>query len=267
MLCPNCFSEINNPGQHCMHCGYPLNEEREPHLLPCGALLHDTYIIGRVLGEGGFGITYLAYNKNIQMQVALKEFFPKGLTNRNTSYGNVITFSGNPQSFQIAKQQFINEARMLAKFQNLSGIASVYDCFEENGTAYIIMEYIKGRTLNDVLRTYPGKLSVDQCLSLMRPVMQSLEELHKNGIIHRDISPDNLILRPKAGLVLIDFGAARDFVINQGYDMSVILRRKYAPIEQYSSKNIQGPWTDVYALSATIYRCITEPHHQKPPTD
>jgi serine/threonine protein kinase len=169
-----------------------------------------------------------------------------------------MPFSGEKKEFyNSGLNKFVNEAKSLAKFYTLPGIVAVKDFFRENGTAYIVMEYVDGITLKQHLANSDGKLRSNEVFELMRPIMKSLSQIHAEGIIHRDISPDNIMLTNKGDVKLLDFGAARDFISDGNKSLSVLLKPGYAPEEQYRTKGNQGPWTDVYALCATIYKMLT----------
>lgn len=228
------------------------------HTLLPGTILHKNYIIDTVLGQGGFGITYSGTCISTKTQVAIKEFFPSGTATRLNKDGNILVshFDGQPAaSFQKGMHRFLNEANLLKEFHNLGSIVSVYDVFEENGTAYIVMEYIEGITLKQLISD-EGVLSFDEMITLFKPVLLDLHEVHKKGLIHRDISPDNLIVGMDNHLHLIDFGAASFKNPNESKTMTVILKSGYAPPEQYISDGRIGAWTDVYALCATMYMVL-----------
>ena len=260
--CMSCFTQHAAPIDPCTVCGYNESaQERTPHLLQRRTILNGKYLVGKVLGQGGFGITYIGWDLNLDLKVAIKEYYPTGCVTRETTSTGAATvqpFTGSQGDFFFqGREKFINEAKTLAKFFSLPGIVSVKDYFQENGTAYISMEYIDGETLKDYLAKMGGKLPVAQVFDMIKPVISSLAEIHKAGIIHRDISPDNIMISKEGYMKLLDFGAARDFSENGAKSMSIMLKPGFAPEEQYRSKGGQGPWTDVYALSATIYRCIT----------
>ena len=257
-LCLHCMEYRESGSSRCPHCGKEaVSAELPPHYLRPGLELNNKYIVGRTLGEGGFGITYIGRDKNLDMRVAIKEYYPSGFVSRNSSASLTITANvGNgEQVFEKGRERFISEARILAKLTSEPGIVGVRDFFEANNTAYIIMDYLDGITLKEHLEQN-GTMGINQILELLKPVMKSLERIHGRELIHRDISPDNLML-VDGELKLLDFGAARDFANLDNKSLSVMLKPGYAPEEQYRSKGIQGPWTDVYALCATIYKCIT----------
>ncbi len=256
MLCHNCDHEIEYAAV-CPYCGTRILREPLPHHLPTGTVIDNRYKIMGVLGEGGFGITYLGYNQKLGMPVAIKEYFPQGTTYRDTSGSNeVYVGSKDAESFfEHGKERFLSEAKTLVRFNSEPGIVSVMDFVEENKTAYLIMEYLDGETLQQYLKRH-GKLSATETFEMLEPMMRTLEKVHAAGVIHRDISPDNIMRLKNGQLKLMDFGAAREFV-DENRSMSIMLKKGYAPAEQYRRKGEQGPWTDVYALCATIYRCIT----------
>lgn len=228
------------------------------HTLLSGTILHKNYIIDAILGQGGFGITYSGTCISTGTRVAIKEFFPSGTATRLNQNGNILVshYNGQPEtSFQKGMHRFLNEANLLKEFHNLGSIVSVYDVFEENGTAYIVMEYIEGITLKQLISN-EGALSFDEAITLFKPVLLALHEVHKKGLIHRDISPDNLIVGMDNHLHLIDFGAASFKNPNESKTMTVILKSGYAPPEQYISDGRIGAWTDVYALCATMYMVL-----------
>ena len=233
-------------------------DEKGIHILKYGRILNNRYVIEEVLGEGGFGITYKGIDRLLDVEVAIKEYFPQGFVTRNNVYSQQITITQMKYEdlFYKGKQRFLSEARVLAKFNKEPGIVSVTDFFEENNTAYIVMEYLDGITLKGYME-YNGLLSVNDILELMSPLMKALDVVHKAGLIHRDISPDNIMLLGNGGVKLMDFGAARMYTEFGQKSLSIMLKHGYAPEEQYRTHGVQGPWTDIYALSATIYKCIT----------
>ena len=257
--------------QYCYHCMKPLdaspvcrfcghsNEQAanaEPYHVTPGTLLSNRYLVGDSLGEGGFGITYIGMDTTLGKRVAIKEFYPSGAANRTNVVSEEVIISKNKEDFfRKGVARFLEEAKNVARFYDEEGIIDVLDYFEENNTAYIVMEFIDGKTLKDCVNQN-GKFRPDKLIELLMPVMQSLAFIHQRGIIHRDISPDNLMLSSRGKMILMDFGSAR-YYTNEEREMSVILKQGFAPIEQYSRNTDQGPYTDVYALCATIYSCIT----------
>lgn len=260
LLCMGCMERRETAAGPCPHCGYWEERAQVPlYHLPPRTILNGKYLVGRSIGEGGFGITYLGWDLNLEMRLAIKEYYPAGYVARQSgdSY-SVVPFSGEAGSlFTEGRDKFIREARNLAKFDSLPGIVRVKDFFMENGTAYIVMEYLDGVTLKAYLEEQGGRISAGEVFRLMRPVIRSLIQVHRSGLIHRDISPDNLMLLQSGAMKLLDFGAARDLANGGEKSASMTVKAGYAPEEQYRTKGEQGPWTDEYALCATIYKCIT----------
>lgn len=232
--------------------------QTEPHHLRMGTRLNNRYLIQGVLGEGGFGITYVGMDEVLCQKVAVKEFFPRGAITRNNQQTNevVSVYGTKAANFHQGEEKFLQEARTLAQFNNVPGVVRVQDFFRENGTAYIVMEYLEGITLKQYLQTY-GPICVEEMQNIFAPILEALDKIHQNGVIHRDISPDNIMCLPEGEVKLMDFGAARDYTDYSAEGLSVILKMGFAPIEQYDSHGKQGPWTDIYALGATMYQCLT----------
>ncbi len=256
--CIFCMKEIEQGAAECPHCGKKQNAEIPAHHLLPGTILQNRFLIGAALGEGGFGITYIGCDLQLDLRVAIKEFYPNGYVNRSNTASpavSIATAGERRDFFETGRERFLREARVLARFSSEEGIVTVRDYFQENNTAYIVMEYLDGQTLKDYLKDH-GSLTPDQTLNLLRPVMLSLREVHKQGLIHRDIAPDNIMI-VNGKVKLLDFGAARNMSSIANKSLSVVLKPGYAPEEQYRSKGNQGPWTDVYALAATMYKCIT----------
>lgn len=259
-LCPHCMREIQNNSGVCLYCGYDEGQGPElTHQLRPFTILNGKYLVGSVLGEGGFGITYIGYDLNLELRIAVKEFYPNGLCRRESSTTNMVSAYGKTQgeAYEKWRGRFVREAKSLAKCANLPGIVGVKDFFEENNTAYIVMEYLEGQTLKEYLNRQGGKLPVGQVLAALEPVMISMSQVHRAGLIHRDISPDNIMMTTDSAMKLLDFGAAVDLMKDEERSLSIMLKPGYAPEEQYRTKGKQGPWSDVYALAATIYKCIT----------
>ncbi|KAA0683939.1 serine/threonine-protein kinase [Roseomonas genomospecies 6] len=256
-LCPGCFVP-KAPREVCRECGYPVRVQNRSgvHLLP-GTRLLSRYLVGRVLGQGGFGATYLGWDERLQVKVAVKEFYPANLVSRATGSPGVVPFSDeHALSFSTGLAKFLEEARMLARLREVKEVVSVQDFFGENGTAYIVMELLDGRTLKRHVVESGGRIDARKTLSLLSPIMKALHAVHEQGLVHRDISPDNIFLTSGGDRKLLDFGAARH-AAGMGADLTVILKPGYAPPEQYAPDGKQGPWTDVYALCATAYYALT----------
>ena len=232
--------------------------EENLHCLRKGTRLIGRYTIEGVLGQGGFGITYLGIDELHEKKVAIKEFFPQGIVTRNIEYRDTVTvtFVGEKDNYEKGKERFLKEARTMAKFSKNEGIVKVLDFFEINNTAYIVMEYLEGITLKQYLRENQ-RIAPEDLIELLVPLIESLDEIHSQGMIHRDISPDNIMVLPDGRIKLMDFGAARDYTEFGEKSLSIVLKPGYAPPEQYQTHGVQGPWTDIYALCATMYKCIT----------
>ena len=253
--CPYCMAPAS-PGQPCPHCGRDPGtyQPGSHHFLP-GKLLHERYLVGHVLGEGGFGITYLGLDTSLERKVAIKEYFPTFLVSRETSLSlNVTCYSSQGQgTYEKGRERFLQEARTMAALDGIPEIVRVLDHFPENNTAYIVMEFLEGETLKDLVAR-EGVIPAGRMLELLEPVLRAMEAMHAAGIIHRDISPDNLMVLKSGTVKLMDFGCARD--IEGDATKTVTLKHGFAPREQYTGRG-QGPWTDVYALCATVYYCLT----------
>ena len=254
-ICFGCFQE-KELGGYCPHCGFGENEEQPYLALPLGTLLNGRYMLGKVLGVGGFGITYLGYDLTLDIKVAIKEYMPSSIATRNSDRYNVTLTGRTEDDYRQGMENFLEEAKILAKLQNTPNIVSVQNYFKENNTAYFVMEYIDGMSLKDYLADQGGKIPYVQALAILEPIMEALVQVHALNLLHRDIIPDNIYITSRGESRLLDFGAAR-FALGDGKSVSVILKHGYAPEEQYSSHGNQGPWTDVYAMGATFYRCIT----------
>ena len=257
-LCMGCMNELGEETL-CPNCGYDeavIGSESSAFLKPGTTLRNERFTVGVALGQGGFGITYIGYDNILNTKVAIKEYYPSDMVGRANNGGTVSPFTMNTDDYGKGKERFIEEARTLAKFAGHPCIVGVKDCFEENGTAYMVMEFLEGVSLKEYLSRKGGKVSVNEAISILTPVVDALRAVHKVGIIHRDISPDNIYVTTDARVRLIDFGAARQSVGGHK-SLSVMLKPGYAPEEQYRTRGNQGPWTDVYALTATLYRMIT----------
>jgi formylglycine-generating enzyme required for sulfatase activity len=225
-----------------------------PNFLPSGHLLHQRYSIQSGIGQGGFGITYLAYDQKLDQEVCIKELFVSGNSTRGT---NLTVHSQSTGDFSFADfvQRFVQEARQLARFQH-PNIVRVLDIFQENGTAYTVMEYVKGETLKSKIQR-EGAMGEKAAMSTITQLLDAVEEVHNKGMLHRDIKPDNVLITPEGRLVLIDFGSAREFAEGRTTTQTAMLTPGYAPIEQYSTRAQRGPYTDIYALGATMYYLLT----------
>ncbi len=257
-FCMNCMAEKQEQVV-CPVCGIDDRTLPEsPHVLPYGTTLQNRYLIGRLLGAGGFGNTYLALDTVLHKKIAIKEYMPREFATRSQSQTKVVVLPGeSSQYYERGLHSFLHESRTLAKFNNHPGIVSVKDFFHENNTAYIVMEYVEGLTLKQYVQKKGGRIPLEEALLIMTPVMDALREVHAAGVLHRDVSPDNIYITTQRQVKLLDFGAARQALGDVSKSLSVILKPGFAPVEQYSSRGKQGPWTDVYAVAATIYMIVT----------
>ena len=232
--------------------------EENLYCLRKGTRLIGRYTIEDVLGQGGFGITYLGMDELHKKKVAIKEFFPQGIVTRNIEYEDTVTVTlvGEKENYDKGKERFLKEAQTMAMFSKDKGIVKALDFFEINNTAYIVMEYLEGVTLKQYLRENK-RIDAEDLVELLVPLIEALDEIHSQGLIHRDISPDNIMVLPDGRIKLMDFGAARDYTEFGEKSLSIVLKPGYAPPEQYQTHGVQGPWTDIYALCATMYKCIT----------
>ena len=230
-----------------------------PPALALGEVLDGRYRIGQVLGHGGFGITYLAWDENLQLRLAIKEYLPRDSASRAPNGVSLAVYSGRAgEQFAYGLDRFLEEARALAHFVQHPGIVTVTNFFRAHGTGYCVMDYVEGITLGHYLVQQPeGRISVEAALRLLTPVMDALRAVHKEGLLHRDLAPDNIYMSRTGRIKLLDFGAARFAAGEHSKSLSIILKPGYAPEEQYRTKGQQGPWTDVYGLAATFYRAIT----------
>ncbi len=255
-----CCMELLGDAHICPSCHYD-QESYQPgaSVLTPGTCLAGRYFLGKVLGEGGFGITYIAWDVILAIPVAVKEYYPEGLVGRDAlNYGHtaVRIHEGEAKNeFENGLRSFLREARMLSQFLNLRGIVSVRDFFQENETAYIVMENIDGISIKQYIRSR-GKMNGEDVLRMMEPVLHSLKQVHDAKLIHRDISADNLMMTREGELRLIDFGTARttDTMLET---ITISIKRGFSPQEQYRAKGKQGPWTDIYSLCATMYYMLT----------
>ena len=258
-ICYNCFCDSLNEAGVCTRCGYDgaKNREKFPQALPQGSILYGRYIIGRVLGQGGFGITYLAQDYQTKELVAIKEFFPDTMATR-TGGTAVTPFSGERgENFAYGRNTFLEEAKTMAEFLDNPNIVRVHSFFEENGTGYFVMEYLDGVSFQQYIKDHGGRISWEETLKIMLPILDALSAMHAKGIIHRDVTPDNIFITKDGTVKLLDFGAARYSLGNVSRSLDVILKHGFAPKEQYKRHGRQGPYTDVYSTAATIYYAIT----------
>ena len=262
--CMKCMHPLAAGETVCPECGRAYGSvNAESFALKPGTILEGKYLVGEMLGQGGFGITYIGFDLLLEQKVAIKEYYPMstGMVSRD-GHSTVVWSSAmmGKTGTQKGFDSFLKEARKMAKLGGIPGVVGVKSVFIQNETAYIVMDFIEGETLLKKLQKN-GPMDFDSCVKLMTPIMQALAEVHEHGIIHRDISPDNIMVRPDGKLILLDLGAAKDLDI-QGNDGSVqssqmVAKHGFSPIEQYSKSGKVGPWTDIYAMAATIYYCCT----------
>lgn len=259
--CVGCMKPLTAEGR-CAYCGLQQDKYRPiPRCLRPGMCLRDRYVLGRVLGEGSFGISYIAWDCLLDTVVAIKEYFPASLVSCHISEEdedtNVYIYEKREsQKYQESLKKYQGEAKSLSAYYDLDGIVSVRDFFYANNTAYIVMGYVDGISVKEYVEKN-GPIEGEKFLRMLEPVIQSLAKVHQTGVLHRDISPDNMLLTRDEKLVLIDFGAARKENINMTRSMTVVFKRGFSPEEQYRTRGQQGAWTDVYALCATAYYALT----------
>lgn len=257
-LCMRCMTSKPADAAKCPKCGFDESQQvADTHHLPLRTVLKGQYLVGCVLGEGGFGITYIGWDLFLHIPIAIKEYFPSGVVIRDKGQHTVSVFAGKDEQFFLqGRERFFREAQKVAKFDTTPGVVSVKNCFLENGTAYIIMEYISGTNLGVYAAQKGGRLSLEETLQLLRTPLETLEELHKASTYHRDISPENLMLSETGVVKLIDFGSALDNSAAHNTRMLVV-RSGYSPVEMYSNVGEDGPYSDVYSMAATIYKLTT----------
>ncbi len=258
-LCYNCFSQRESPEGPCPYCGFDLaeNTKKFPVALRAGTVLNNRYIVGRVLGQGGFGITYLAFDTQLQTKVAVKEYMPNDIATRIEGATVSVAMDTKKDDFTYGAERFQEEARTLAKFIGHPNIAGVSSYFDANDTSYFVMDYIEGISFKSYIGNAGGRVSVDEALNIMIPVLRALTAVHQEGFIHRDVTPDNIYISKDGNVKLLDFGSARYSIGDKSKSLDVILKVGYAPKEQYIRRGRQGPYTDVYSCAACLYAALT----------
>jgi serine/threonine protein kinase len=261
--CMRCMEFYDQRFDICPYCGYEENSERKELLhIDAGTVLADRYLVGNALGFGGFGVTYIGYDRKLKRKVAIKEYLPSEFATRALHQPEVMVNSSEKkmQQFAAGMNKFLDEAKKLATLSSLDGIVHIYDSFEANHTAYIVMEYLEGETLTAFMKR-EKKIPEEQAVDIVVPILQTLEDVHRHGIIHRDIAPDNIFLAKgqdgKTHVKLIDFGASRYASTSHSKSLTVLIKPGYSPAEQYQSNGEQGPFTDVYAVGAVLYQLVT----------
>ena len=258
--CTKCMEELEEGVSICPYCGYEQDSTvQPPNALKRNIILHGRYYIGNVIGQGGFGITYVGWDLVLETKVAVKEYFPSGIASRTNSYSNEIRWDftgGGTENWSEGMDRFLKEARKMARLDSVPAIVRVRDAFSENQTAYIVMDFVEGDTLKKYLLSH-GVLRYEECMTLLAPILDSLAVIHDQGFIHRDISPDNIMLQPDGTARLLDLGAAVDLEAGGGRASMAVVKRNFSAPEQYMESEQLGSWTDVYAMGATIYYCMT----------
>lgn len=257
--CQHCF-EPKRGNAVCPHCGFDSSTiKKYGGVLSPFTVLNGRYLVGRVLGKGGFGVTYIAKDLNYNRICAIKEYLPAEYSSRNNGTKNITPFSDAKAQyvFNHGREKFVEEARTLIALRNNPIVVDIWDFFQENNTAYLVMECLDGQDLRKMAKMQGGKLDPEFAKTVFVTVASSLMEIHRLNILHRDLSPENIIVTKDGRIKLIDFGAARNFVSTQNAGMSILLKPGFAPPEQYERKGVQGPWSDVYALCATYYNLVS----------
>ncbi len=263
-LCENCFMETDQ--QPCPFCSFGSEKKRDNTVLSIGSVLDSRYMIGGVLGKGGFGITYLAYDIKLEKRIAIKEYYPRGIASRADDRATVsATDEKVAKSFVDGADKFYREAELVSQFNGNPNIVNVYDFFRENDTVYFTMGFINGESLKTYI-SEKGNITEGQAMNVYKCMTNALLITHSMNILHRDISPDNIMLCSDGTIKLIDFGAARQVMAEESHSLSVILKQGYAPLEQYQRRGKQGPWTDIYSLGATLYTALTGDYLDDPMT-
>jgi serine/threonine protein kinase len=258
--CYNCFATREEPVDPCPYCGFDRaeHEAKYPFSLKGGSILAGLYIVGRVIGQGGFGTTYLAYDHQLGMKVAIKEYFPGGIAMRVPGTTMISVHDGECREiFNYGAEQFLGEVHVLAKFNGHPNIAGVKSFFNENNTSYYVMDYIEGISFKSYIKNCGGRIGYEDALRILVPVLSALADVHRAGLIHRDVTPDNIYITKDDEIKLLDFGSARYSIGDKSKSLDVILKAGYAPREQYLRRGKQGPWTDVYSVAACFYASIT----------
>ena len=255
-ICYNCMKEKDRADGICPHCGFDNSRYRwQENELPPLTPLNGKYLVGRALGAGGFGITYIALDLNLQVTVAIKELYLSRISVRERDT-NISVSSRDRECFEDNKKRFLQEARVLAMFNegDNEGIVNVKEYFEENNTAYIVMEYLDGTTLRNKVKQQT--FTFEETKKIMEPICHALTKIHQFGVVHLDVSPDNIMMLNDGSAKLLDFGGARSLYTDDDADF-ICYKVGYAPPEQYMRNGKIGQWTDVYAVAATMYFCMT----------
>lgn len=252
--CIRCSSPVK--GGRCPVCGFDCSDQLETVALTAGTVLDDRYVIGRVIGSGGFGITYLAYDTELEKSVAIKEYYPKNVAVRGADNVTLEPLSSvQAAEFELGREKFEREAELLSELKNETDVINIYNTFSQNGTVYYVMEYVHGVTLSEYTQKN-GKMSEEQALHTALSIASAFKCIHSRNIIHRDLSPNNVMITVDGKVKLVDFGNARPFVSGEN-SMTVAVKHGYAPLEQYQHHGNHGPWTDIYSLGTVLYYALT----------
>lgn len=255
-LCMGCMNEKSVQGGRCPYCGFDDSVQNNPrNMLPLWTILKGAYVAGKALGDGGFGITYIGMDLNLQKKVAIKEYFPYEMAHRDKDGIRVLPDVDAEDFYYHEKDRFVEEARILAQIDERPGVVKVRSYFQENNTAYIVMEFLEGISLDKYVKDKGGRMEADELLMLMRPVVSALAGIHDKGVVHKDISPDNIMVDKAGHARLIDFGAAYD--IHSGVSNLRVYKETYSPPEQRASDGEITMAADIYALCTTIYHMMT----------
>ena len=256
--CLGCMAQIT--AYPCPHCGHnPISMANPDFTLRQGTLLGGKYVVGKVLGQGGFGITYVGWDLTLERKIAIKEYFPSGQVSRHPSTGSTLIWFETEQarySRRDGMEVFLREARKMSKVDTIPHVVRVRDVFMENETAYIVMDFIEGETLKKRLQR-TGPMDWETARPIFLSATQAMAQVHNAGIIHRDLSPDNLMIAPDGSVMILDLGAAKDLNVHSGASSMQVAKGGFSPLEQYTQRGGSGTWTDVYALAATIYYTLT----------
>lgn len=257
-ICFNCFHEKKNTDV-CPHCKYRDTQgNNKSNALKKGSVLAGRYLVGRILGVGGFGITYIGYDLRNKVRIAIKEYLPQQLAYRINGNTNITIYPGEKREiFKLGINKFLDETNILVNFKKDINTVNIYNFFKENNTAYYIMDYIEGVTLSEYMVIKDSTFRLSEAIEVLIPIMDTLDKVHEAGTLHRDISPDNIYITHQGKVLLLDFGAAKYNLGSVSKSMLTVYKRGFAPIEQYRQNMKQGPCTDVYALAATFYTLIT----------
>ncbi|MCC8028236.1 MAG: BspA family leucine-rich repeat surface protein [Lachnospiraceae bacterium] len=255
--CTNCMTDLEEGVRVCPHCGYDWQADTQPaYALRKNTILEGHYLIGNAIGRGGFGITYVAFDLKLRMKVAVKEYYPSAAASRSIDSNRVRWDSGRADEYKKGRERFAAEARKMAALDAVPSIVRVRDVFEDNDTSYIVMDFVEGVTLKQYLLGN-GVMDWDSCIRMLQPILESLAVMHDRGFIHRDISPDNIMVQPDGTARILDMGAAVDVRSTHGLASMAVAKKNFSAPEQYMESGILGSWTDVYSMAATLYYCLT----------